>query len=316
MVKPISLPLRNARQGVRVKEMRASVRGMSVIVVLAASLACNQTASVSKTPPVKPQISISTLYRGGFLANRMVLAATSMPDLLGLVYSMHSQPTFDDCYRWIQLQAPIRKDCWADVKDPGNSLLIAAQVIEACLSTNSITGIISATNTLTITVVSSGQCAPGSGMQAAPSLSLLSIPLDQLPADEVRINLLHTYLHGSFHFLPELAAQWTVVDLRHPLDVHNDVQVRMAEVGSSIGAAEADALNRLRPDQTPYPEVVGTARWIDGSLGCPDPGQTYEARDARGFVILLSWFGQPSNSAFEYHISARTVVYCGQVPIR
>lgn len=294
-------------------EMRREVASLLLTgLLLVGCGSCNQaTASPSPTGGTPP-IPVSILGNG-FAAQRMILAAPSLLDLLGLVHGVGSEPTFDQCNNWVQLHAPAQRGCWTDITDSRKDLFIAAQVLEACLKTKSVTARLSAGNTLTIAAVSYGQCPPGAGMVARPVLSLLAIPLAHLPADEVTISVIHSYLAGSKPFFGKLAPLKTRVDLRQPLDTHHDLQVRMAQVGSAIGAAQADALRRLAPDQWPYPRIVGTDRWTDGSLGCPTAGQTYKAEEARGFVVYLSWLGQPLDSAVEYHVAGGTVAYCGRV---
>lgn len=249
-------------------------------------------------------IPVTELTHEGFLfgaAQPALLAAPSLADLLGLLHGVGVFPRLEECNRLPQLRA----QCWLDVKDPGNSLMVAAAVEEPCMVTNSVTAALTATNEIDVTVVNSGSCGQG-GMAPLPFLSLLAIPLSALPADEITIKLLHTGVATP--------PAKMMVDLRRPLNIYADVQTRMNEVLAAITAATNDAMNRVVfPAQFSF-LAIGTDRWSDSGLGCPIPGQAYTPADARGYVVFLRESDQPL-LAMEYHVFGATLVFCGRVAL-
>lgn len=249
-----------------------------------------------------PSIPVTELTQEGFLfgaGQPALMAAPSLTDLLGLLHGVGVFPGLDECNRLPQ----VRAQCWLDVKDPGNSLMVAAAVEEPCMLTNSVTAALSATDEVTITVVNSGSCGHG-GMAPLPSLSLLAIPLSALPADEITVKLTHTVVATP--------PAKMMVDLRRPLNIYTDAQTRSNEVLAAVKAATNDAMNRVVfPAQFSF-LAIGTDRWTDMGLGCPIPGQAYTPADARGYVVFLRESDQ-SQLAMEYHVSGTTAVFCGRV---
>jgi hypothetical protein len=285
----------------RLRSVSASV----IVALLCVVSGCGNPVkpSVLVTPPA---ISIAVMAqqgpRGGTLA-----AASSLVDLLGLLHGLGVDPSLDECNRFAQIP-PIRAACWLDVKDPGNSLMIAAVLDEPCTVTTAVSGVLSL-DEITITVVHTGSCsatpgAPKGGAQPAPTLSLLSIPLSALPASEITVNLVHTGASIPVARVP--------VDLRQPLTIHTNVEAVRSDVVTAISSAERDAGNRIAfPAQILF-LGIGTGRWTDTSLGCPVAGQSVSSADARGYVVYLRSTGQP-NTALEYHASGTQLAFCGQV---
>ncbi len=250
-----------------------------------------------------PSISITQLNHPnqGFIGpGPALVAAPSLVDLLGLVHSLGAFPRFDDCAQYV-----FRVQCWQDIKDPGNSLLLAAVVDEPCAPTQSVTAALSESVKLTITVANRAGCLNGGGSAPLPYLSLVSIPLSQLPADEVTVVLVHTGVSNRTAKM--------MVDLRRPLNIGTDEQTRMNEVGAAVAAASDDASTRLsNPAQYSF-RALGTDRWTDTSLGCPVPGHSYAPADARGYVLFFSVWDRQPQLDMEYHVSGHTLAFCGRV---
>ena len=268
------------------------------VILLAVVEGCgpNLSPTAIATPPALP---VTVLVNQGYVAGPLLVAAPSLTDLLAMVHGIGVRPGLDECQRFQDL----RPSCWLDVKDPGDSLLIAALINEPCMLTNSVSAALSSTNEISVTVINSGSC-PG-GIPPGPSLSLLAIPLSVLPTDEITLDLVH----------PGIPAHSTrmMVDLRRPLDVHTDVQARIHDVDTAINAAQQDALKRITPGQTVTFLGIGTNRWADTSLGCPIQGRAYPPADARGLVVFMRGSDQPQ-LAMEYHWSGSTLTFCGRVP--
>jgi hypothetical protein len=248
-----------------------------------------------------PSISLTKLSHEGFEGGAtQLVAAPSLPDLLGLLHGVGVFPSLDECNRFRQFRA----QCWLDVKDPGNSLMVAGLVDLPCKATDSTSATMSATTELTITVANSGDCGRGSGMAPLPFLSLMAIPLSALPADEITVRLLHTGV--------SVPVAKMMVDLRRPLNVHSDVLGLTTEVIAAHTTAMADAGTRVvYPGQVSL-LAIGTNRWTDTALGCLIPGQKHAPSDARGYVVFLRGSDQPQ-LAMEYHVSGTTVAFCGRV---
>ena len=273
--------------------------------ILSLVCGCGQVAAPSVSPNVP--LAMKVLAKQG-PAGATLMAAPSLVDLLGLLHGAGVSPGLDDCTQFSQMP-PIRADCWLDVKDPGNSLLVAAVVDEPCAATNSVTAELPAANELTVTAAHTAAClatpgGPKGGAQGIPTLSLLSIPLTALPSDEITVTLVHTGISVS----PTKVS----VDLRQPLTIHTSAPAVANDVATAITSAEKDTDRRAAsPGQIVSLLAVGTSRWSDTSLGCPNPGQTYSPADARGYVVLLRG---GDHTAWEYHVSGSLLAFCGQVP--
>jgi hypothetical protein len=251
------------------------------------------------TPSIPVTVITNTGFGGG-ASNTGIVAAPSLTDLLGLVHGLgFFYPRLDECTRVPQFRA----QCWLDVKDPGNSLLVAAYVDVPCTVTQSVTAALSLPTEVTIVVVSTPACQNGGELPAA-NLSLLAIPLTLLPVDEVTVNVLHTGI--------SVPTAKMMVDLRRPLNVATDMQARVDEFHAATTEATNDALTRVPPGQTASFLAFGTNRWTDTSLGCPVLGKPSVAADARGYVIFLRGSDQPQ-LAMEYHVSGANVAFCGRV---
>jgi hypothetical protein len=268
------------------------LNGSAAIALLTAWWSCGET---------QPTIAITQLSAYGFGGTgQALLAAPSLVDLLGLVYGMGSRPGLDECQRFQDLRAT----CWLDVKDPGNSLILAGVVDEPSCRAASITATSSGTNEVTITVDNGWGCALGGGGASSSShLSLLAIPLTALPVDEITLKLVHTGLAVPMAKM--------MVDLRRPLNTHQDVQTVINEVRAASSAVVNDAFSRVAPGQGFSLLAIGTNRWTDTGLGCPRPGQPFTPADARGYVVFLTEYHP--NSAMEYRVSGANVAFCGRV---
>jgi hypothetical protein len=71
--------------------------------------------------------------------------------------------------------------------------------------------------------------------------------------------------------------------------------------------ARSDLAHRLR---VPVAEIsLGESKevvWQDGSLGCPEPGQTYKTNPTRGYVVNLDYHGR----VYTYHTDRYTFRLC------
>jgi hypothetical protein len=248
-----------------------------------------------------PVTVITNTGFGGGASNTGIVAAPSLTDLLGLVHGLgFFYPRLDECTRVPQFRA----QCWLDVKDPGNSLLVAAYVDVPCTVTQSVTAALSLPTEVTIVVVSTPACQNGGYAAPTANLSLLAIPLTLLPVDEVTVNVLHIGI--------SVPTAKMMVDLRRPLNLATDMQARTNEFHAATTAATNDALTRVPPGQTVSFVAFGTNRWTETSLGCPVPGEAYQLADARGYVIFLRGSDQPQLD-MEYHVSGTYVAFCGRV---
>jgi hypothetical protein len=54
------------------------------------------------------------------------------------------------------------------------------------------------------------------------------------------------------------------------------------------------------------PRLIQPTTWPDGSLGCPQPGETYPQTPTEGFIILLEYQGV----TYEYHSDGERFVLC------
>ncbi len=252
----------------------------------------------SATPPPVAVTELSPQFQGFIGAGPGLLAAPDLVDVLGLIHGMGYRPNLDECARMPELRA----QCWLDIKDPGDSLLIATVVDEPCLTAQSVSGALSSTE-LAITVVHTGVCGHGGASAGTPYLSLLAIPLTALPADEVTVKVFHTGL--------AVPMQKMMVDLRRPLTIGTDVQVQTNQIIAAVKAALNDAANRLGPGQAASFLAIGTDRWTDAGLGCPTSGHSYAPQDARGYVVFLK---DPDlqQLPMQYHISGASLAFCGR----
>lgn len=71
--------------------------------------------------------------------------------------------------------------------------------------------------------------------------------------------------------------------------------------------AREDLAHRLDVPVTEIKAVlIRPATWPDGSLGCPQPGETYPQTPTEGFVVLL----EHRNKVYEYHTDGERLVLC------
>jgi hypothetical protein len=190
------------------------------------------------------------------------------------------------------------------VVDPGNVLLVAAEVHVPCHYTESITASVWATSPeVDIAVVNPGQCL-GQGTALIPVMSLLAIPRASLPSTEVTVALSHT---GA-----SLPRATTIADLREPVMKSESVATRAAEVSRAIQAAREDALRRVSYPLQFVLRTVGFQRWSDTSLGCPKAGQSHEPGQEAGYVIAFQE-SDANASLLEYHATASNLAFCGVV---
>jgi len=242
---------------------------------------------------------MTVIANNGLVGGPMLVAAPTMSDLLGLVYGLGTLIGVDDCNRLPQ----VRAQCWLDVKDPGNSLLVAARIDEPCMLTLSLTAALSLSDEVTISVTNKYSCI--AGMPPAPHDTLLAIPLTSLPADEITVRLVHVGITTP--------AAKMLVDLRRPLNVAADMTTRVNDVRAAVTAATNDAVTRVAPGQSFLLWSVGTSRWSDTSLGCPVQGHAYQPAEARGYVVFIRASDQPTLQ-MEYHVSGSNLAFCGRVP--
>lgn len=285
---------------------------MSVAVLASCSNPADQHARIS---PVSNQLPVTVLSKiGPNLAGgrQNLFAAPALVDLQGLAFGYWSNPNFYDCRR---SQAPFfRNMCWLDIKDPGNAMLVGAYVDDLCAD-STFSATLSAPHEVTITVayrptprppflqgpaqsLKPGQC-PQEPTQAL--LSLLAIPLTALPADELTIKLVHPGV--------DLPAWKTMVDLKRPLNISNDLDSAIGRVGAALKLASSDAASRASLGGSASILWFGTGRWPDTGLGCPVSGQRYEAVTSMGYVIVMK--GADQSSATEYHVSRNLLRFCG-----
>jgi hypothetical protein len=275
---------------------------MFVAIALTIALAGCSGIRASGVVATPQNVPITQLSKQGFRfgANQpAVSAAPSLIDLLGLLHGVGVAPSLDECKRLSYLRA----QCWMDIKDPGNSLMVAAFVDVPCMLTDSVTAVMSASNEVTITVMNSGGCLKAA-TQPLPFLTLLAVPLNSVPADEITLKLLHPKLT-----LPTVKTQ---VDLREPLNISTDLQGRITEVLGAIRVATDDAVKRVPPGQSISFLEIWTSRWKDTGLGCPAQGQQVTPANATGYTVLVKGSDQPQ-LAIEYHVSRAELAFCGRV---
>lgn len=303
--------------------VQRTTRAAALLILLALLGGCGklpqgnaQTSPTGSTLPFTILSHVGPRYLGAY---PNLFAAPSLLDLEALVFAVGTNPNLEDCRG---SRAPIMKSqCWLDMKDPGNSMLIAAYVDLPC-SQSDLSATLSAPNEVTLTVTDyAGPFPPGFLASSAPSpkpgdcpksmpspamLSLLAIPITSLPADELTIKLVHP--------LADVAVGRTMVDMKSPLHISGgalDAQIAVAQTALSL--ASADALKRVSPGQSTRFLLFGTGRWPDTSLGCPVSGQNYNAVESTGYIVLLKPTDQPSK-VMEYHISGSLATFCGLQP--
>jgi len=259
-----------------------------------------RSPSAVATPHTVP---ITQLSKQGFRFGAYqpaVSAAPSLIDLLGLLHGVGVFPSLEECNRFPYL----RPACWMDIKDPANSLMVAAFVDVPCMLTDSVTAAMSATTELTITVMSSGRCIKPA-TQSLPYLTLLAVPLSAVPAEEITVRVVHSGVR--------LPTARTMVDLRQPLNTSTDLHGRIAEVLGALDAATNDGVKRVPPGQSLSFVAIWTSRWKDTGLGCPVHGQQVRAASTPGYVVLMKGSDQPL-LAMEFHVSGPALAFCGRVP--
>lgn len=73
--------------------------------------------------------------------------------------------------------------------------------------------------------------------------------------------------------------------------------------------ARQDLAKRLGVEDTSiHVEGIRPTSWPDGSLGCPEPGQTYAQGPIKGFLIKLEHEGK----TYTYHADTARVVSCAK----
>lgn len=282
--------------------MKSRLVSIFSIGLLAIGIGCGRDL-IPTSDATQPPIAVTMLneqFQGFIGAGPALLAAPSLVDLLGLVHGMGYRPNLDECAAHTQFRA----QCWLDIKDPGDALMVATVVDEPCMSAQSVTAALSGITDLVVTVVNPGGCRNGGGSAGLPYLSLLAIPLNTLPADEVTVTVVHTGV--------TVPPAKVMVDLRRPLNIGTDVRARVNEVDAAKTKASNDATNRLAPGHALSFLAIGTNRWTDTSLGCPVLGHSYSAADARGYIILLK-DSDPLQLPMEYHVSGANWAFCGRV---
>jgi hypothetical protein len=270
---------------------------VATIALLMVSFGCGHIGAnnAAATPLAIP---LTVITNNGFVGGPPIVAAPSLTDLRGLVHGIGANTSLDQCNRVPQ----VRAQCWLDVKDPGNSLLVGARLDEPCMTTQSVTAALSLPTEVTISVLHSGSC--DSGWPPLPHLSLLAIPLNVLPTDEIAVRFVHV---GIARPVAKM-----LVDLRRPLNLATDVEARMNEVIAAGAAATKDAVSQVPPGQSVSFVALGTNRWTDTSLACPVQGRSYVQADARGYVIFLRGSDQPQLE-MEYHVSGANLAFCGRL---
>jgi hypothetical protein len=235
-------------------------------------------------------------------------------DLQSLIFAIGTYPNLSDCRQ--SRATAMKSECWLDVKDPGNVVLIGALVELPCAE-NHFSATLSAPDEITITAIHrAAPYPPGFLPSGAPSpqpgfcakgltpvwtLSLLAIPLSRLPKGEVTIRLVHPAV--------KISASKTAVDLKPPLHLSTNLDGAIGQVGAALNLATEDARSRVGPGQSASLVWLGTDRWPDTSLGCPVSGQQYEPVPSTGYVVVLK--GTDSSPANEYHVSGTLERYCG-----
>src|SRR5260370_18099447 len=262
--------------------MRCKFRNaFAAFALLGVAVGCGSVpADNAVTTPAS--IPLTVIANDGLVGGPMLVAAPTLTDLLGLVYGLGTLTSLDECNRLPQ----VRAQCWLDVKDPGNSLLVAARIDEPCMLTQSVTAALSLPTEVTISVINTTICIPR--MPPPPHDTLLTIPLTVLPTDELTVRLLHVGLTTPVAKM--------LVDLRQPLDVVTDMRARINEVIAAGAAATNDAVTRVPPGQSVSFVALGTNRWIDTSLDCPVQGKSYSPSHARRYVIFLRGSDHPPSA--------------------
>lgn len=186
--------------------------------------------------------------------------------------------------------------CWSKLAAPKQSLFVAMDLLPACAGP-AVTATSVGSN-VTFRVRYTGSCAPpapGAGTLTRPTLSLLSVPLAGLPQDVENVKLESDPILGQ-----------TIIDLRRPLDVPPDPQLRQSEVRRAISDAKADL--RARKHFDAELAELGLQRWGDVSPACQQGGGTSQ-QTTSGYVLVLA--NSAGSERHEYRWAAGQVTYCG-----
>lgn len=267
---------------------------LALAVLLASCQA--QVSSAGKT------VSLQQLGGGPVGGRVHLFAATSLAELQGLVWATGSTPSFSDCVGAASDDPALQRACWWQARVPSDALLLAAALVSPnCDVPRAVTAALSGPSTLVVTVDHGPTCRSGSST-ASSLLSLLAVPLTDLPPLLIDVRLVHSGDPAS--------GAVTEADLRTPVDRGGDPVAVAQDVRQAYVNAGADAGARLGLSGL-VPTGVATRRWDDGSAGCPAPGRKYEHRVTRGYVVRMVSVSDLRHPVVEYHGPPSALVYCG-----
>jgi hypothetical protein len=232
---------------------------------------------------------------GGNLQNSVsILSATSLADLQALLGGIGDLvlPSVEECNG--PAGSPGR--CWSKISAPTQSIFVAMDLRPTCASPAVAAS--SAGDVVTFRVRYTGSCpttAPGAGTLTRPTLNLLSVPLASLPHAVVTVKLEKDGVAGQ-----------TTIDLRRPLDVPPEPQLRQAEVQKAISDAKADL--RVRKHFDGQLAEFGTQRLASSSSACGQGTGTAQQATS-GYVLVLA--NSRGSERHAYRWASGTLAYCG-----
>ncbi len=232
---------------------------------------------------------------GGKLENSVsIVSATSLGDLQAILGGIGdlTLPSVDECNT--AGGSPGR--CWSKISAPGQSIFVALDLSPICAAPA--VSASSSDATVTLRVRYTGSCpttAPGAGTLPQRILDLLYVPLASVPPGVVTIKLEKDGIAGQ-----------TTIDLRQPLDLPPQPELRQAEVRRAISDAKADL--RARKHFDGQLAEFGTQRWASSSPAC-GPSTGTAPPTTSGYVLVLANSGGSERNAYRW--ASGTLAYCG-----
>jgi hypothetical protein len=167
------------------------------------------------------------------------------------------------------------KECWASVASSSRSLFLAIDLVQPC--TNVMVTSTLRQSQLTVSArYTDVSCTSGHSTAVAPTLSLLGMPIDQLPKSVLTV-IFNQGVGGP---------EWrSVVDLRQPFP------------GPSSATAYQDvhaAIQQIEQTGRPDLQVVGLGfrTWSDASLDCSGGKVGSSAGAEAGYVLVVKTLGR------------------------
>jgi hypothetical protein len=291
--------------------------GCSVAIVLvlslgsAAGLALGYFVLPYHAPGSKAVELREVSYRGPMVDMGGVLAAPSLVDLTTLANAVTRLPE-ETC-------SPLT--CWPDASIPKSSLLIALptilnpsdakverQIVPVFCFRYALSADLSSGNALEIQiVVGAFECMRGGMALDGPAYWLLAVPLDELPASALSVNVFVRSQRLGADPDRTTPVLRTAVDLRRPLQTA-DGSVTAAAVEASVDAARRDAEQGRHAGRT---SIVGLGlfRWPAGESLCTTPSGD-PTSDRWGSFVTLTDYG----TSFDYRSNGVQTVFCGSHP--